>query len=53
LTVTVTVFIITYAQSPTMQPARALGQFIASAGIGVVVFLVTYGVGALMARTKK
>jgi glycerol uptake facilitator-like aquaporin len=52
LIVTIIVFGVTFIQSPTANPARALGQFLASAGIGIIVFLVSYAIGALVIRIR-
>ncbi len=53
LATTVIMYVFTYAQNPTIEPARILGQFLGAAGGGIAVFLVVYVVGALSAKAKK
>lgn len=48
LVVTIILFGLTFIQFPTANIVRALGQFAGSAGVGIVVFLVSYGIGALV-----
>ncbi len=53
LIVTIVIFGVTFIQSPTTNIIGVLGQFLAAAASGVVVFLVSYGSAALAARIKK
>ncbi len=53
LIVTIVIFGVTVIQSPTTDLIGVLGQFLAAAASGVVVFLVSYGSAALMSRIKK
>ncbi|MEE8473504.1 MAG: hypothetical protein V3S82_10095 [Dehalococcoidia bacterium] len=53
LIVTILIFGVTVIQSPTTDIIGVLGQFLAAAASGVVVFLVSYGSAALAARLKK
>jgi len=53
LIVTLIFFLTTFIRSPTSDIVRILGQLAASAGVGIVVFLVTYAIGALIVRVKR
>lgn len=53
LIVTLIFFLATFIQSPTYDIARLLGRLAASAGVGIVVFLVTYVIGALVVWMKR
>jgi len=45
--------LITFIQFPTINLARVLGQFAGAFVIGVIVFLISYGIGALVVRIKR
>lgn len=51
--VTLIIFLVTFIQSPTFDIVRILGQLVTSAGVGIVVFLVTYAISALVTRLKR
>ncbi len=53
LVITLIFFLVTFIQSPTSDIARLLGQLVASAGVGIVVFLVSYAIGALVVRIRR
>ena len=53
LMVTIILFGVTFIQSPTANIASILGLLASSAVAGIVVFLVSYGIGALVVRIKK
>lgn len=46
-------FAATFIQSPTMNPFTILGQLVGSAGLGIVIFFITYGLGSLIVRVKR
>lgn len=52
LVVTIIFFGLTFIQFPTLNIARLLGQFAGSVAVGLVVFLVSYGIGALVVRRR-
>jgi len=53
LIVTIILFGGTFIQFPTTNMVRVLGQFAGSASVGIVVFLISYGIGALVVRVKR
>jgi len=53
LIVTLIFFLVTFIQLPTPDISRVLGQLVASAGVGIVVFLVSYAIGALVVRIRQ
>jgi purine-cytosine permease-like protein len=52
LIIGVALFLGTFLQFPSANMARVLGQLAGSLGVGAVVFLITYGIGALVVRVK-
>jgi len=53
LIVTIIVFFVTFMQSPSSDVARVLGQLVTSVGVGIIVFLVSYAIGALVVRIRQ
>ena len=46
-------FLVTFIQFPTGNLFRILGQLVGSAGLGIVIFFITYGLGSLIVRVKR
>ena len=46
-------FLVTFVQSPQMNPFVILGMLVGSAGLGIVIFFITYGLGSLIVRVKR
>ncbi len=53
LVIALAIFLITFIQFPTFNVWRLLGQLAGSVGVGAVVFLIIWGLGALIVRIAR